>query len=323
MKVQNTTIFMGDSAQNEKYGRVSADKEGRKTIFAGNLNQSLDPIAKRKQQAQKQAMKVVGDAWDNDREVEKSMEESRTRYKEYLDKLGEANAQLNWIEDERAALKESYGVPDDSLEEQELQLLIKKVDSERIGSGVSLTEEEMEQIAQIEAKGLTTYQQRSLELYKSGDVYSDMRLDAEWGMEAESAFLRTMKRELPKLQKGMIMAQESKDEIMEAARQDIIGMLTDEAKEHIDEEMEEKKEAAEEKAEKEKEEEEKLEKIKAEKEEKEEFTEKVSGQTEEMTKAVVEMENTMGDVQQEVKKIIDEMKLLEEDLKGAAVDTLS
>lgn len=323
MKVQNTTIFMGDSAQNEKYGRVSADKEGRKTIFAGNLNQSLDPIAKRKQQAQKQAMKVVGDAWDNDREVEKSMEESRTRYKEYLDKLGEANAQLNWIEDERAALKESYGVPDDSLEEQELQLLIKKVDSERIGSGVSLTEEEMEQIAQIEAKGLTTYQQRSLELYKSGDVYSDMRLDAERGMEAESAFLRTMKRELPKLQKGMIMAQESKDEIMEAARQDIIGMLTDEAKEHIDEEMEEKKEAAEEKAEKEKEEEEKLEKIKAEKEEKEEFTEKVSGQTEEMTKAVVEMENTMGDVQQEVKKIIDEMKLLEEDLKGAAVDTLS
>ena len=322
MKVQNTTIFMGDSAQNEKYGRVSADKEGRKTIFAGNLNQSLDPIAKRKQQAQKQAMKVVGDAWDNDREVEKSMEESRTRYKEYLDKLGEANAQLNWIEDERAALKESYGVPDDSLEEQELQLLIKKADSERIGSGVSLTEEEAEQIAQIEAKGLTTYQQRSLELYKSGDVYSDMRLDAERGMEAESAFLRTMKRELPKLQKGMIMAQESKDEIMEAARQDIIGMLTDEAKEHIDEEMEEKKEAAEEKAEKEKEEEEKLEKIKAEKEEKEEFTEKVSGQTEEMTKAVVEMENTMGDVQQEVKKIIDEMKLLEEDLKGAAVDTL-
>lgn len=323
MKVQNTTIFMGDSAQNEKYGRVSADKEGRKTIFAGNLNQTLDPIAKRKQQAQKQAMKVVGDAWDNDREVEKSMEESRTRYKEYLDKLGEANAQLNWIEDERAALKESYGVPDDSLEEQELQLLIKKVDSERIGSGVSLTEEEMEQIAQIEAKGLTTYQQRSLELYKSGDVYSDMRLDAERGMEAESAFLRTMKRELPKLQKGMIMAQESKDEIMEAARQDIIGMLTDEAKEHIDEEMEEKKEAAEEKAEKEKEEEERLEKIKAEKEEKEEFTENVSGQTEEMTKAVVEMENTMGDVQQEVKKIIDEMKLLEEDLKGAAVDTLS
>lgn len=322
MKVQNTTIFMGDSAQNEKYGRVSADKEGRKTIFAGNLNQTLDPIAKRKQQAQKQAMKVVGDAWDNDREVEKSMEESRTRYKEYLDKLGEANAQLNWIEDERAALKESYGVPDDSLEEQELQLLIKKADSERIGSGVSLTDEEMEQIAQIEAKGLTTYQQRSLELYKSGDVYSDMRLDAERGMEAESTFLRTMKRELPKLQKGMIMAQESKDEIMEAARQDIIGMLTDEAKEHIDEEMEEKKEAAEEKAQKEKEEEEKLEKIKAEKAEKEEFTEKVSGQTEEITKAVVEMEDTMGDVQQEVKKIIDEMKLLEEDLKGAAVDTL-
>ena len=30
----------------------------------------------------------------------------------------------------------------------------------------------------------------------------------------------------------------------------------------------------------------------------------------------------MGEVQKEIKKIMDEMKLLDEDLKGAAVDTV-
>lgn len=322
MKVQNTAIFMGDNAQNERHGRVAEKKEGRKTIFAGNRNTPLDLVAQKKQRAQKKAMKVVGDAWDNDRKVEKTMEESRIRFEEYRGIVGEANEEIRRIEEERNELRERYEIAQDSQEEQDLSLLIKKVDSKRIGSGVSLTEEEKEKIAQIEEKGLTDYQERSLELYQSGDPYRINKWRAQLGMEAENAFIRGIKRELPKLQKGMINAQKSADDIMEAASEEIIGMLTEEAKDHIDEEMEEKKEAAEEKAEKEKEEEEKLEKIKAEKAEKEEFSEEVSEQAGEITKTVVEMEDTMNDVQKEVKKIIDEMKVLEEDLKGAAVNVL-
>lgn len=321
MKVQNTAIFMGDNVQNERHDRVAEEKGGRKTIFAGNRNTTLDLVAQKKQQAQKKAMKIVGDAWDNDRKVEKSLEDSRIRFKEYRSILSDANEELRRIEEGRGELRESYGIAQDSQEEQELRLLIKKADSEWIGSGVSLTEEEEEEIARIEEEGLTTYQQRSLELYKSGDPYRIDKMKAQSGMEAEDAFIRGVKRELPK-QRGMLNAQKSADDIMEAASEEIIGMLTEEAKDHIDEEMEEKKEAAEEKAEKEKEEKEKLEKIKTEKAEKEEFSEKVSEQAGEITKAVVEMEDTMEDVQKEVKKIIDEMKVLEEDLKGAAVNVL-
>ena len=66
-------------------------------------------------------------------------------------------------------------------------------------------------------------------------------------------------------------------------------MLIDEAKDHMDEKMAEEKEAAEEKAEKEEAEEERIEK--------------------------------QNEKKKEIKKIVDEMKLLEEDIKGAAVDT--
>ena len=112
-------------------------------------------------------------------------------------------------------------------------------------------------------------------------------------------------------------AQETADEILEAASKEIIGMLTEEAKDHVDQELEEKKEAAEEKAEKEEEEKEKIEKAKEEKEQKEEFVEEVADTGE----FIVEADNVLKDVQRDIKKVMDEMKLLEEDLKGAAVDT--
>lgn len=321
MKVQNTTIFMGDNTRRERQNGVTEEKSSPKNIFAGNFNKKLDPIAQKKQQARQQAMKVVGDAWEIDRKIDQSLEDSRNRIKEYQDQIGNANAELKRIEEERLELRDSYGVEEDSQEEKDLQLLVKRVDSQRGGSDVHLTEEEYKRLAQIDAQGLTEYQQRSLDKYKSGDSYAKEITEAEQGIQSEDYFIRETKRELLKSQ-NMIKAQKSADDIMEAASQEIIGMLIDEAKDHIDEEMEEKKEAAEEKAEKEKEEEEKIEKIKEDKAEKEEFAEGVSEQVEDITKYVVEMEDTMGDVQQEIKKIMDEMKLLEEDLKGAAVDTV-
>ncbi len=321
MKVHNTTIFMGDNTRRERQNGITEEKSGPKTIFAGNFNKKFDPIAQKKEQARKQAMKVVGDAWENDRKIDQSLEDSRNRIREYQKQIGEANSELGRIKEDRLALRDSYGVSEDSQEEQDLQLLVKRVDSQRSGSGVHLTEEEYERLAQIDEQGLTEYQQRSLDKYKSGDMYEREKAEAQQGIQAEESFIRATKRELPKNQ-GMLKAQATADDIMEAAGKEIVGMLIDEAKDHIDEEMEEKKEAAEEKAEEEKEEEEKIEKIKEDKAEKEEFAEGVSEQVEDITKYVVEMEDTMGDVQQEIKKIMDEMKLLEEDMKGAAVDTI-
>ncbi|MBD5546788.1 MAG: hypothetical protein HDQ97_05255 [Lachnospiraceae bacterium] len=316
MKVQNTTIFMGDNTGSAGYG-IARDKNGQASIFAGNRNEKPDLIAQRQQQAKKQIMKIVGDAWGSDRKLEDSLTESRNKLKIHKETIGEANEELKQIKAEKQALKEIYKVEEDSEEEQDLRLLEKKVDAERPGSGVRLTLEEQEQIAQIEGKGLTEYQERCLELKKRSSLNEEKIADAKKGIQEENAAISNMKEANLKSQ-TMIKAKEAADEIKDALKDEIIGMLIDEAKDHIDEEMEEKKETAEEKAEKEKEEQERIEKQKEKKEEKEAFTEEIA----DSTSSILEAEGTMGEALKEIRKIMDEMKLMEEDLKGAAVDTV-
>ncbi len=319
MKVNNTVIFMGESQRSERQNEGSENRSSKNTIFAGNLNKTLDPIAQKKQEARKQALKVVGEAWSTDQEIDQSIEDSRTRVRECQSKIGEANTELMRIRDERLALRDSYGVAEDSQEEQDLQLLVKQEQAKY--GGDRLTDEEWDRIADIEAQGLTEYQQRSLDMHKSGEYYEVQKAEAEQNIYAENSFISSTQRSRLEHQ-PMIKAEKTADTIMEAASKEIVGMLVDEAKDHVDEEMEEKKDAAEEKAEKEEEQEEKLEKIKEKKEDKEEFTERIAENNGEITQSVVEAEDVMSEIQREVRKIRDEMNLLEEDLKGAAVDTV-
>ena len=155
-----------------------------------------------------------------------------------------------------------------------------------------------------------------MEMYEGEDYYKKQLNDAKAEMRAANGAASTIKSAMAKSQ-TMLKAHDTAEEIMESTRKEIVGMLIDEAKDHIDEEMEEKKEEALEKAEKEKEEEERLEKIKEDKDEREEFTEQVA----DSTQLFAEADSAMEDVQRQIKKVMDEMKLLEEDIKGAAVDT--
>ena len=101
---------------------------------------------------------------------------------------------------------------------------------------------------------------------------------------------------------------------MEEASEEIVGMLFEEGKEHLDEEQKLREEQAE-KIEKEKEEQEAF--IEAQKEKKEAAEEL----TEEMPmEEMLTLEQAKTDVQKEVQNIVDKMKLVAEDMKGAVVD---
>jgi len=317
---------MGDSCRNggladgqELYGlrtrQRASGKDKSQSIFAGDLSENFDPIARKQQSARKKVMKLVGDAWASDQAMAEEMADARTRMEESRKVMGEANGEIKWAEEERASLRESYGIAEDSQEEQDLKLLEKEHTARTFG-GVSFSEEERERLAQIHEDGLTEYQERSMELYQGEDYYKKQLNEARAEMKAANGTVSTIKSAMAKSQ-TMQKAQNTADQIMESARKEIVGMLIDEGKDHIDEEMEEKKEEALEKAEKEKEEEERLKEAKEEKEEKEEFTEQVADSTQLMTEA----DSAMDDVQREIKKLMEEMKLLEEDIKGAAVDT--
>ena len=316
MKVQNVSVFVGDTSRSGRSTEAAARQEDGKSIYGGNLNKVLDPVAQKRQQARAQAMKVVGDAWDADKKIDKDIQERQNKIADYKKELKAANKELKWFADEREALRESYGVAEDSQEQADLKLLEKRIDAGR--GEARLTMEERTRLAEIDAAGLTEYQQRSLEMYEESRYYADIKKTAEQGIKEETQAIEAIKQARLKSQ-GMVKADAQAEQIMEAASDQIVGMLMDEAKEHIDEEMEEKTEAAEERAEKKEELEERLEKIKEKKEENEELTELLT----ETTEYMADMENTMDDVKKEIKKMVDEMKLLEEDLKGAAVDVQS
>lgn len=318
MKVKDTAIFMGDASRSRQHEAVKQEKSGKgKSIFAGNLKKNPDPIAEKKKQARKQAMKVVGDAWTADRKVDDDLAMRREKIKMYQKDLGAANRELNQIEEDRAALRESYGVDENSQEEKDLQLLVKYEKHRRSPMDVSISDEEQKRLNELKGAPLTEYQQRSLEMFKSGDSYFRDAQTAQAGIKEESAVIASTRQAMLKSQ-GMLKAQKAADEIMDAARKEMIGMAWDEAKSHVDEELQEKVEAAEEKKEKEEEEKEKLEKQKEKRQKEEEFLEQIQDSAQGILKA----EDAMEDVQQEIKKILENQKLLEEDLKGAAVDSL-
>ncbi len=316
MKINNTGIFMGDTFQkNGSEAVVAEEKRKNSAVFAGEFNQKLDPIEQKKQKVKAQAMKIVGDAFDGDRKIDKDMEARREKIRLLQDDIRKAKAEVNDMEKRRDELKEVYGVKEGSVEEQELALLEKEADAKMFWKKIFLTKAERDELARIKADGLTEYQQRSMEMKEYSAYYENQIFDMDMQIKEEDAIIRSTKLERLK-NSPMVKAEKQADAVMKAASEDIVNMLLEEAKEYIDEEIEEKKEAAA-KAEEEKEElEEKLERVKEKKEEQRELTELVTESTQQM----IDMDTVKDEVQDEVQKILDKMKLLEEDIKGAAVD---
>lgn len=291
MKVEkNVTLFAG--AEPDFAHVVKADKNEekenkyRKTVFAGNFqgNQTLqERIRQRKEKARQEALKIVRDAWAGEQAIDQSMDESR----EHIRQLQEDNLQIQGemrdINEKRQELMEIYGVTEDTPEE--------------------LQPEE--------------YRERVQEL-NDREEYNQKILGAnQRDIMVENAVIRGTKQEKLKRdpQHTMVGAKEQADEVLEAASDEIIGMVMDAAKDHLDEEQEKREEQAE--------------KIEEKKEEMEELQEKREERQEELEELIedipvdemLELERTKDDIQQEVQNIVDKMKLVAEDIKGTMVDT--
>lgn len=291
MKVEtNITLFAGaepDLAHVVNPGENSEkDNKDRKTIFAGDFQGNLtlqERIQQRKEKARQDALKIVRDAWAGDQAIDQGMDESR----EHIRQLQEENKQVQ--EDQREAeqlrqeLMERYGVSEDTpLDKQPEE-----------------------------------YRERMQELDERQKYNKEILTSNRNDIIMENAVIRETK--LAKLKRKpentMVGAREWAEEVLEAASDDIIGMVVSEAKEHLDQEQAER----EEKAEKIKEEKERLEELQEKREERQEELEELveNAPIEEM----VELDQSKENIQQEVQNIVDKMKLVAEDIKGALVDT--
>lgn len=245
--------------------------EHKTTIYAGDLGVREDSILLKRKQAQKQAMKIVGEVFETDKKIDQSMQEMSDTAQGLQEQKKTALEELKRIDAARAELDERYDASQDSGEQQNIELRRQELD-----------EEEAEWKKTIAA--------------------------SEAGVKGIQSSLRDTKLELLKSD-PMKGAQEDAEKVLEAANKAIIGDLWKEAKDHVEEKMQEEKEKAEKMEEKKEEQEEKL-KAKEEKEEK----------MEEWIESTKELTESKQQVDKELEEILDDLKLLEDDLKGAAVD---
>ncbi|MBR5565837.1 MAG: hypothetical protein IKW08_06710 [Roseburia sp.] len=215
---------MTNYIENGKLFTEKGEQGNRKSFFAGNSNLVNDPIAQKRKEAQEKAWKVVSDAWDADKKIDKSIEDRQNHYNEMVEVMKEAQSHLKDINDQIDVLKEEYGVT----EETEFK------------------------------DWPDEYKQRYFELYKQASEFKNQIYDADKLMKDDVADIKAIALERLKSD-PMADAQKTVEAIEEAANKEIIGMAMQQAKDHIDEKMEEEEEKAEEKAEEEEAKEEKLE----------------------------------------------------------------
>ncbi|MDE7270792.1 MAG: hypothetical protein K2N81_10020, partial [Acetatifactor sp.] len=223
---------------------------------------------------QKEAMKVVGDVFAGEREMDEDMETRRNHVKE--------------------------------LKQEKLQLMEEKGDLET-------HKEELAKAFENGELGQEDYEEELSQLREAEKEWNKRYAENDKLAMQENAIIRSTR--LERLKKDpMVKAQKEAEDILQAARDDIVGMAVDAGKDHIDEEAEKRQEQAEKIKEEREEKEELIEKQKEKREEEEELLEKLPLQE------MLTLDKLQSDVQQEVQDIINKMKLVAEDIKGAAVD---
>lgn len=318
-----------------------------KTIFAGDLGLGMqsDLITQKKQRAQKQALKMISDAWDIDRKFDRNIQDYNDRLAQLREEQEENLRQIDNCDARKENLRQTYGVAEDSQEQQDLELLEKEAASHtnyrrEIGDWVELTEEEKERLAEIKENGLTEYQQRCMEIDGQKEHFESENDRILEESKAYYAAIRSTKQARLK-NNEMVKAQKKADIVMEAAGEEVVGMLTDEATKHVDEKLEEQVEDAKKKAEEKAEQEKKADRLQERAEElekridetrtKRREQEESRKEAEERSKLEEEllsgmMEAGMGGVgstaeaQSDIKNMLHKMNLLEEDLKGSIVE---
>lgn len=333
MKVnQNINIFAGaDTAPGSAVNAFGFKNRNSAPATTNFLNGNTDPIAQKRAIAQKKAYKVVSDTFASEKKMDDDLKARASHIDQLHAQIAEANRQIKSIDEEEEQLREQYHVDPDSQEQKDLEIL-KQYQRFKAYRPYQLSDEDKARAMELEKQGYTEYQERALRKDAQKYPFEDEISKAQSEVYKESATIRATALERLK-HHPMVDATKEAADILEAANDEVKGMLIDEAREHIDEKQEEEQEKAKEKKEEQKEEEEKLEAAKERKEamealadpkKAEEYQHKQKERdvmdTAPMTEQLVKMDQVKNDVQQEVADIVTQMKLVVEDVKGIKVD---
>ena len=336
----NVNIAGSDTEQ-----RAGAERQGSALNISAadalKFHDTRNALDQRKALAQKQAMRIVKDAFKGDVNLDKVITDLKDRVTALRDGISEKKAEEIENNKKIAGLQNEYGIDPEGREHSKVEILARKM----LGSKSPEADEDIEK----EMEGLTEYQRKALNLVAKTRADGLERLQQEHELREIISGVREINLERLKTN-PMGDAKDEAADIMDAANRDAILSLAGEAKDKINEKAEEEKEKAAEKA-KEKKEEDRKEAEKLEKEAQiEELSEKIRENTEisasrsdrmiakakqkrseasagELTEDTardslqdISMEEIQSAVTSEVTNVLNKLSLLDEDVKGIDVD---
>lgn len=312
-------------------GNDEARKNGlsdKKSILAKDLQLAQNTgnaINQKKQSAQKQAMKLIKDAWNSDNKAAEQREMLAQQKTEKLKEVHEYDEELKQIRESKEIVRKSYGVDADSKEQKDLELLEKYQDAQKGIQVDRFSEEEVNRLKELQDIPLTDYQKKALQLNAHKDYILSKREKAQDSVIRLTESAADAKIDQLKSQ-DMQKAQDAADELLDASGKDVLGMLIQDAVDQIDEKQEEEKKQSEEAQKKKDEQQEKIDEKKAEKKQE-------SKQQEAIIEGAVETEQLKMDVkvdsqansnleqaQQHIQTILKKNNLASEDIKGIEID---
>lgn len=319
MNQDNTGIQMsGITAGRNK----TQDTKTRSTVFAGDLMLGQgNQIEQKKQTARRQAMKLITDAWGRDELASQSIKDMEQQKADYVEQMQEAKEHEKTFEKSKKELQEQYGVADDSQEQKDLELLEKFQNYKNGSHDESFTKEDVDRLKELQNLPRTEYQEKALRL---NQIAGSMKVTASNANDKLIELTDTIAKAKTDQAKSqdMLKAGSAADDILEASNKEIMGLLIQDGKEHIDKEQEEAQKKAEEQKEKRDEQQERIDEAKQERKEQEEL---IKGQAEaDSAQQDLSLQrkttNNVEAAQQNIRNILEDNNLLAEDLKGIKID---
>lgn len=268
--------------------QVNNIKSENYSLFAGNLTKKQDRVSQHEHQANKKAMKTILNQFKRETKIDDGIIARKDHQKQLTKDMDLAAEQITRLKSLREDLKIGYGITEDSTEQKNLELLEKSV----FGSE-DITEVELQQLKNMGP--LTDYQKSALQYGAMEQIWKQRLEEAKNGISNETRSITAIS--LARLKTHpMVDAQKEAANIIEAASKEVIGILIQETKDIVDEELQKKLEEA--------------------KKQKETEAKNNPNPIKESNLPKLEELSTISDIIQ----MIDKGKLLEEDIKGITVD---
>lgn len=300
------SVNVGTEIEEKQNKKIKEKREGS-TIYAGDLNILQPDLLAQKNNRKKSAFKVLRDAFLNEQKIDEAFHERRKYVTDLHKEANDIVNEIKCLDEQESAIKDIYGITDDSTEQKDLELLKKKINMQMGLSDSVLTKEEQERLENMGP--LTDYQEAALEyhvmkarnLQKLSKIRDTIKGENQSIEEAERERLKTH---------PIVDVMKIRDKLIEEAVNEFKSDMIDQVKNKIDENMEENAEKAEKM--KEKEEKEKVRKGEEKVKDKDDIA--ASDYTKQLD------DTDWSRILRQIKVMANKENLLEEDFKGLTVD---